>query len=516
MTAAKKVFLLIPICLLIFYGLFLTHKINLVTADLGRHLKNGEMIMGGEFPVLKTNFYSFSQPEFSTTNHHWLSGALFFITYKISGFAGLSAFFTFISFITFLLFFLIARKKAGIGVAGLISLLIIPLLASRTEIRPEALSYLLAGIFLYILWGVRDKIISSRWLFTLPALQIFWVNFHIYFFMGILLIGIFWLESLINKELKKELFKRFSLILVLSGIACLINPFGIYGALAPLTIFQDYGYKLVENQSVPFMINYTGQFGGYLLFIIVSVLAVASFIWAFIKKRSSFLIVNFLLMIIFGGMAWFAIRNIALFGLFVLPVLAANISYIFGKQIQDYNFPLKISSLAAIAVIFIAAVSGQWQRSFSYWNEFGLGLESGNSRAAEFFKKEEIKGPIFNNYDIGGYLIYHLFPKERVFVDNRPEAYSSDFFQETLIPMQNNNDIWLKKDKEYNFNSIFFSYRDLTPWGQNFLNLRVNDRSWAPVFADEQVIIFVKRNAENKNIIDKYEIPREAFSTNVN
>ena len=34
--------------------------------------------------------------------------------------------------------------------------------------------------------------------------------------------------------------------------------------------------------------------------------------------------------------------------------------------------------------------------------------------AAEFFKREKISGVIFNNADIGGYLIFHLSPQHKV------------------------------------------------------------------------------------------------------
>jgi len=96
-------------------------------------------------------------------------------------------------------------------------------------------------------------------------------------------------------------------------------------------------------------------------------------------------------------------------------------------------------------------------------NNFGFGLKKDVNLSAEFFKKEKIQAPIFNNYDIGGYLIYHLFPEEKVFVDNRPEAYPASFFEKIYVSMQNDEKIWRKKDEIYNFNVIFFFYRDYTP-----------------------------------------------------
>ncbi|MFC1613282.1 hypothetical protein ACFL23_03030 [Patescibacteria group bacterium] len=103
-----------------------------------------------------------------------------------------------------------------------------------------------------------------------------------------------------------------------------------------------------------------------------------------------------------------------------------------------------------------------------------------------------------------------------MFVDNRPEAYSTSFLQEIYIPMQNNPEIWEKQNSIYQFNAIFFSHRDATPWGQQFLINIVNDPLWAPVFADQYAIILLKRNELNKSIIEKYEIPKNFFGVKKN
>lgn len=510
MTISKKLFLLIPVTLLLFYGLFLTHKINLVTADLGRHIKNGEELLSGNLSVLKTNFYSYTEPDFPVENHHWLSGVIFYLIRKFFNFSGLSVFFIILNLLSFLIFFKIAYRKAGFGAAGLISLPVIYLLAHRTEIRPEMFSYFFGAIFLYLLWAVKDKAISSRWLLLLPILQIFWVNLHIYFFIGPMLIGLFLLETLISKrENWKEDCRLLALVLAAAIAACFVNPFGAAGALAPLTIFKNYGYALAENKSVLF----TEKFMGYSEFFIlrvVSFLLIISFLAILAFRRKKFSIAALCLTAIFGIMAWLAIRNVALFGFFALPVLAANIGDIFDNKFRD-NFWLNNISAVAALTVFLSVIFSQGQRSFPFWNYFGIGLEPNNSYPMEFFKKEDIKGPIFNNYDIGGYLIFHLFPQEKVFVDNRPEAYSIDFFQKIYKPMQNEEKKWEEKDAKYNFNAIIFSHRDLTDWGQKFLIARVQDKAWAIVFTDKYVIIFLKRNEINNPIIEKYEIPQNYF-----
>jgi len=46
------------------YGIFLVHKINLVTADLGRHLRNGEFLFQNP-SLLFRNFYSHTYLNFN-------------------------------------------------------------------------------------------------------------------------------------------------------------------------------------------------------------------------------------------------------------------------------------------------------------------------------------------------------------------------------------------------------------------------------------------------------------------
>ena len=89
----KKAFqIFIFILLISWYGLFLFDKIDLTTADLGRHIKNGELVLGGDFGILKSNFYSYTEPDFPVINHHWGGGVIFYSIWKTTGFAGLSFF----------------------------------------------------------------------------------------------------------------------------------------------------------------------------------------------------------------------------------------------------------------------------------------------------------------------------------------------------------------------------------------------------------------------------------------
>ncbi|MFA6285257.1 MAG: hypothetical protein WC643_01860, partial [Parcubacteria group bacterium] len=127
-------------------------------------------------------------------------------------------------------------------------------------------------------------------------------------------------------------------------------------------------------------------------------------------------------------------------------------------------------------------------------------------RAAGFLKSEGIAGPIFNNYDIGGYLIWSLPKNEKVFVDNRPAEYPGSFFTDIYKPMQENPEIFKKIDQQYNFNTIVFSRSDITPWGMNFLKLIRENPDWTKVFEDDYAVVFLRKNEGNGTIINSAEL----------
>ena len=492
------------------FAFFHFHTIDLTTADLGRHIKNGELIFQNP-SLLRTNFYSYTHPEFPFINHHWGSGVVFYLVERAGGFQGLSLLNVVVSSLTFLLFLFLARKHVGWDIAAVLALPMVPLLTGRTEIRPEMFSYLLCGVFFGCLWGHRMGWISSRRLWLLPCIELVWVNLHIYFFMGLVLIGIFLLEAwVIPQEEDGQARRRLGLVLLASAAVSLVNPFGWNGLIAPFRIFENYGYRVLENQSVWFLerIIYNPNF---LLFKVVFGLGVLSFLGVAVKNWRNLSIPLLVIYAMFSAMAWLAIRNFAVFGFFTLPILAYNIRHIISSEgAGDRAWPRW--AVVIVALVFLGAtMKNQRERFHQTRKRAGVGLAAGNGDSAGFFRRAGIQGPLFNNYDIGGYLIYFLFPEHRVFVDNRPETYPASFFQEVYVPMQEDEAVWKTIDDQYRFNAIFFSHRDATPWGQHFLIERVQDPRWVPVFADAYAIIFLRNIPSNRPTIERHQIPRDRF-----
>jgi hypothetical protein len=475
------------IAILLLFALFLAHKQDISLADIGRHIRNGEFLFKDP-QVLYTNFYSYTDPGFAVLNHHWGAGLLFYLIWRVTGFAGLHLCYAALSLLSFGIFFRIALKQSGLVAAGLSALVVIPLLAQRTEIRPEGLTYVLAALFLWLLVEWREKRIDIRKLYLLlPVLELLWVNLHIYFIFGLFIVGVFWLDSIFYQ---RETARKMFLLLLLTTCATLVNPFGVKGALAPFTIFQNYGITVAENDPVWVIDRYFGFFSYDTLNLkIVSALLAASFLASF--KRVREIPLPYLLFAgVFSVLAWCALRNMVLFGLFSVPVMATNISLAFDRAREGWERYFLPAVFLVLAAGFVLFSNGMLSDIFRLYPEKGFGLAKGNSSAAEFIKKNQLQGPIFNDYNSGGYLIYYLFPEERVFVDNRPEAYQSGFLKQVYSKMQISEAKWNEVDAIVGFNTVVVrKSMDISV----FANTRLHDPRWRCVFDDPFFLIFIKR-----------------------
>jgi hypothetical protein len=501
--------------LLSVYGFYLAHQFNLTVGDLGRHLKNGQLfIETGLIP--KINLYSYAYPDYPFINHHWGTGVVFYVIERFGGFAGLSIAFIGISMATFLVFINVAVKYSSFAIATPIAVIVLPVLITRHEVRPELFSCLFCGLFLQVLWGYKYGKLGFRWLFILPILEIFWVNLHIYFFIGVFLVAVYLFESLVvfpfrkNQQNVRRQVKELAAILFLTVIATVLNPAGVSGAIYPFLILNEYGVPVIENYSVGAILQAGYVFLPLIYFAIVFGAVSLSWIYAAIKNRSSLSLGNFLLSGFFFAMAWSAIRNFAFFAYFALPLAAINLKNFPGTQSKTRSSPSILKISAALAgIAFLLVVINPAYFVSSNRGRVGIGLEEANGAAAEFFLREKIQGPIFNNFDVAGYLVYYLFPDYRAFVDNRPEAYPAAFFTDVYFPMQSDEEKWAAISRHYGFNVIVFNYRERSVQGEQFIIRRVLDPLWAPVFFDKDIIILAKRDGPNQPVVQKYELPKD-------
>ncbi len=109
-------------------------------------------------------------------------------------------------------------------------------------------------------------------------------------------------------------------------------------------------------------------------------------------------------------------------------------------------------------------------------------------QAASFIQDHNLPGPIFNDFQMGAYLSFRLFPKYKLFIDSR-------VLDPTLVQryteMKSTPARWKEEDDRYGFRTVIlgnFSTMERSPLGQTLLR----DPRWHLAYLDPLAVIFVK------------------------
>lgn len=484
--------------LIILMGLFSLHTLGSIYQDIGRHITMGRIIWEtGAVP--QVNLFSYTAPDFPFVNHHWLGGLMLYFGDRFLGLQALIVVKALLVACAFGLSLAAAWRSRVIVPAIAIGMASLYTMVERTDVRPEILSFVFLGWFLFVLYRKSH----SRLLWTLPVVQALWVNTHIYFFMGPVLVIAWWMGEIGRSGRSAFAGRRHWLFAGLVALATFMNPAGYHGAFYPLTMWSNYGYSIAENKNLFFLHAYGYPIMTSVAMGFVVALTAVSFVFNFRNLRKN--IDSLFLFLVATGLAFVMTRNFPLIALTAMPITLRNMA--------ESQWRFRSRSFVAIALIFLALMGVSIMTNQIYdqagisGRKFGTYVPDAHERPIEFYRTAGIHGPIFNNFDIGSYLIWKL-PEEPVFIDGRPEAYPASFIQGVYIRMQEDVAVWAEQSKEYGINAIFWSYYDMTPWSQVFVERISKDPEWVTVYHARGIMILVKNTPENASIIAKHRIAR--------
>ncbi len=482
----KNFLVLLPI---LYLFMLLLQVEKAFTQDLGRHLLLGQIILDCVC-VPKINLFSYTAPNFPFINHHWIPEVVFYLIAHYINLTALLWIKIFLISASFILVLYLAVKKSSLWIASILSIPFIFIFSERFDARPEIFSFVFVSLMLFLL-SVYRKTGKLLYLSPVVLIQLLWVNSHIYFFVGLLLLAFLAVDLVLRKKLNS----KFILLFCTAYAVTMINPNGIEGAIYPLRVFGNYGYSIVENQNIFFLNSFF--FNPRVLVFELLALVVLVGIVIQLKRKNYFFSLSMSFAVVAGFMM---IRNFPLFVLIVLPGLAQSVSILLEKISPQIRNQI-VGITASIFIIF------SFVHSFHHIQSpyFGLYYISGAEKAVDFFKENKLSGRIFNNFDIGSYLIYRLYPEEKVFVDGRPEAYPASFFDE-YKRMQTDFAFFKQQVIRYDINTVFFAHTDITPWAQAFLQTIMQDSQWVPVYIDERIVILLKNIPDNQDLIEKFRI----------
>jgi len=317
---------------------------------------------------------------------------------------------------------------------GLIFLFFIALGVISIIYRPELFSIFFFTLFVFIYLYGRNASPKLYWLY--PVLMALWVNLHGAFIFGLVLLGLLVVGEAIeyvfnsqNRMSKKHLI-FLTAAAALCFLATLVNPYG-----------SDYLLSIYQNIASASYQKHTGGIMAYLslwpyLFLqmkdsyrfLITAYIMAGFaiflaglvLYGFYRKKFvnfALILINiffFILSMKMGRAAYFFLV-IGLFSIFHC------LNFLDAKSLRRNLAPLAL----IIFLVLGGYISLNTFRYPQFNNWFGKNIEQMIPvEEARIIQKYHLPAPIFNDYLIGGYMMWAMYPEYKVFIDPRYGPYA--------------------------------------------------------------------------------------------
>ncbi len=510
---------------------FTTLSVRLLgDAGIGWHIRTGQMIFATH---VIPRVDPFSATAFSATTGRawfaweWLYDVLVGWLDRVAGLNGVALFTALVIAVVFAWTFRLLLRR---GTNILLALLLVLLAASAAMIhflaRPHVVSWLFTVAWFWILDSSetsccaldsepfaepKPRRVLILWL--LPPLMLVWVNVHGGFLVGFALLAIYWcsaawqwlrpsgdrFEDILRKIRAGRLVRTLTLIGVLSGLATLVNPYGVH--------LYVHIYRYLTNRFLMDHINefqspnfhYVAQkcFAGLLLLTLVA-LAVKG--RAPNHARLSQILV--VLFAVYSGL--YASRNIPVSSLLLILIIGPWLSKTmerfwdrrrtagglasptFLERMEAIEFSLH-GHLWPIALIlltcWIAAHGGRLGEKPLMDAHFDA--KRFPEAAVDYLEAHEVQGPLVAPDDWGGYLIYRLYPRVLMVIDDRHDFYGEEFLK-SYLKMVNAEPGWQGFLQQSQAHCV------VVPKDSALANLLEETAGWKAIYSDDVATAFVR------------------------
>jgi tetratricopeptide (TPR) repeat protein len=376
-------------------------------------------------------------------------------------------------------------------------ILTVYLLASMpgTFLKPEMFSLLFFAVMAVVYFSVKLGLWEKqrgRAFFLLPILFLLWANTHGVFVFGLVILGIIACGEAINawRNVSTALDKRtLHCLLVaafLSGLASLITPYGLDYLIQTATGFiqGDEALKTVAAYLNVFdarlRLTHAGQFWIFMLACTVGV-----FGYYYFRHRS----IDWALLILNGFLCWLA-AQFHRSSFFWTPFWALSMIYMLHKIEWPNKYPKVRHVVQLCVVIGCLFLSGRAVYEVAYrpfatrYLGFGIGYFN-PVQASAFVKTNRPGNRMYNSYNTGGYLLWDLYPDQKVFFDARYFPFA-DWFEEYYAFNDGNTPI----DEFHSKYPFDFAVVDYISSESPIIKFLLSDK-WQPVFYGPVAMVFV-------------------------
>jgi hypothetical protein len=499
--------------LVVLAGIFIfldTHPIR--PHDFWWHIDAGrQLVSTGRIPL--TDIHSFTVPgkAYPSYQIYWLLELMLYSIYTVGGAAWVVFVHSLLVTSAYgLLLWLCFRLSGSWRIAAICTLFAAALGMNDWNVRPQATTFLLASILLWVVYNHRQPLNQGserRFLRPWGIVAVFlsilvWVNGHGSFVVGLVILGL-WLADGVWRILKLRFLSPAELkrsewtglvppatALGVALVACLFNPRGI----GVIKYFQTMADNRIVQNLVPEWASpsFDSLNGGLFL----AGLLLSATVFALSKHRPNFYqMVTFLALAVLGLRTS---RGIVWFGIMMAPVLAAHLPTLAGEVSSLMDRPEQqlsqkraglLNLILAGSVMVGVVVSLPWFKSALALPALKAGLLSTETpvEATQFLLREKPPEPLFHDVTFGSYLIWAADQEYAVFVDPRIELYPPSVWQD-YIQISAAQPGWEEKLEGYGVNTLMLSWQNQAP----LVSAALESTHWETVYQDKDAILLVK------------------------
>lgn len=410
-------------CLLLMLPLLLLNHAVITDPDIWCHMRGGEWIVQNH-QIPHVDPFSASTMGKPWVSYSWLFDLAAYLTVTRFDLVSIVWYQVLMELAIAATMFVLLRLLVPFWSAtGLTAVTILAMQRVAFQPRPGCFSVLFFLIELYLLIHAQR---THEWklLWALPPLFLLWANIHIEFVDGLFLLGVFCVASLVAPWMHlQDGFSddsskiRLSLWTVFAGsiLATFVNPYGI-GLYR--TVFQYAGDSWVNNividlQAIPFR-----GLGDWLLLGLVMVGC-----FALGRKRP----LQSAWALLMGWSAWMGFRSareLWLVAILSAVVIAMNLGTLHRSDAERLGAPWQ-RRFAVVATLAAVLVTGGTRWSVTSQTLLNQVAEVFPLGAVKYIHANHLRGPLFNEFTWGGFLMYTL-PEIPVAMDGRINLHGEE------------------------------------------------------------------------------------------
>ncbi len=445
----------------------LAHSGAIANNDYGLHLRIGEEIADEGPP--RIDRHSHTAPGTEYPDHEWLIQLAFYGVHRVGGDGGMVVLRALLIGIVLALVLFGARGELSVRLAcvGVVFLLGL----NHGQMRPHLVGWVLAALLAFLIepggrWAGSYSELGGakarRRLWAVPPLLLVWGNCHGSVLLGVGMAGLLFLE--LYREAPS---RRLLLWGALCFLAPMVNPQGprIYALFFEISGHTSF---IGEWQAYPP--------GSWPFWLLCGVAVVAAAGWLGSRPRNRVDLVRLIVLLV---LAFRSSRNGVVAAIFLAPMLVRWYSPRVARRGRSLRYGLAAAAVVvAVAVATVRTGDGRVLR-------FGLDPQQLPVASVDFVLRHRLTGPVFNDYNFGGYLLWKAYPSLPVFVDGRTEVYKGEVLDQYLA-VSRAAPGWRAIVDRYRIQ--FFLIRP----EREIAHQLVTDPGWDLVYFDYNSVVFVR------------------------